>query len=178
VASLNDVSPFEILGVKPSADITAVRAAYRQKVKECHPDQFADKERQKTAQDELLRLNLAYEDALKIASRHRVGFNLISQEEAKHFAQRLIDQGNLESALRQLNRADSQDDGWYEMKGRILMGLRRYEEAHQCYREAIKLDPENRVYRAGALDAVVAQKNSKKINVRIQNWVKDSFHKK
>lgn len=94
-----------MLGVRPGADAAEVRAAYRRKVKECHPDQFTDAQRQKQAQDELIRLNLAYEQALKLASQRRVGFNLIAQEEAKHFALRLMEQGNLESALRQLLRA-------------------------------------------------------------------------
>lgn len=62
-----------------------MRAAYRRLVKTCHPDQFQDPQRQKAAQEQLLQLNLAYEAALKLASQHRVGFNLISQEEAKHF---------------------------------------------------------------------------------------------
>lgn len=178
MASLYCSNPFEVLGVRPGADAAAVRAAYRQKVKECHPDQFVDKEKQKRAQEELIRLNLAYEEALKVASRQRVGFNVIAQEEAKHFAQRLVEQGNLESALRQLERADSRDAGWHELKGRILMGLRRYEEAHCSYRAAIKMDPENRSYRAAALDAVVAERNSKKLNVKLQNWVADNFKKK
>ena len=136
-----------MLGVRPGADAAEVRAAYRRKVKECHPDQFTDAQRQKQAQDELIRLNLAYEQALKLASQRRVGFNLIAQEEAKHFALRLMEQGNLESALRQLLRADTRDDGWYALQGKILMGLHRYDEAHQSYREAIKLDPDNREYR-------------------------------
>ena len=93
-------------------------------------------------------------------------------------ALRLMEQGNLESALRQLLRADTRDDGWYALQGKILMGLHRYDEAHQSYREAIKLDPDNREYRAGALDAVVAGRNSKKLNVKIQNWFKDSFGKR
>ena len=80
-----------MLGVRPGADAAEVRAAYRRKVKECHPDQFTDAQRQKQAQDELIRLNLAYEQALKLASQRRVGFNLIAQEEAKHFALRLMD---------------------------------------------------------------------------------------
>ena len=55
-----------MLGVRPGADAAEVRAAYRRKVKECHPDQFTDVQRQKQAQDELIRLNLAYEQALKL----------------------------------------------------------------------------------------------------------------
>ena len=130
-----------------------MRAAYRRLVKTCHPDQFQDPQRQKAAQEQLLQLNLAYEAALKLASQHRVGFNLISQEEAKHFAQRLIDQGNLESALRQLARADGKDADWYFLQGKILMGLRQYDTAHQSFREAVRRDPDNHKYREGALDA-------------------------
>lgn len=175
VANLYGNSPFEVLGVSPGADAAAVRAAYRVKVKECHPDQFTDEEKSREAQEELIRLNLAYEEALKILSQQRVGFNLISQEEAKHFATRLMEQGNLESALRQLHRADAQDEEWYILNGRILMGLRRYEEAEASFRQALRFDPGNRQYHAFALDAAVQQRESKKLNVKLQNWFKDSF---
>lgn len=170
--SLFDPKPFEVLGLKPDADAQEVRAAYRRLVKLCHPDQFQEPQRQKAAQEELLRLNLAYEAALKQASRQRVGFNLISQEEAKHFAQRLIEQGNLESALRQLCRADSRDADWYFIQGGILMGLKQYETAHQSYREAVRRDPENRRYREGALDAALAMKKNRPIGKKLQSWLR------
>ena len=169
MANLYGDSPFEVLGVSPGADAAAVRSAYRRKVKECHPDQFPEGEERKAAQEELIRLNLAYEEALKILSQHRVGFNLISKEEAKHFAQRLIDQGNLESALRQLGRADSKDAEWYYMQGKILMALKQYETAHQSYREAVRRDPDNRQFREGALDAALALKKSKTIGGKIKS---------
>ena len=162
-------SPFELLGVKPGASAEEVRSAYRQMVKSCHPDQFQDAEEQKKAQEKLIKLNLAYEAALKFAARRTVGFNLISQEEAKHFAQRLIDQGNLESALRQLGRADSKDAEWYFMQGNILMALKQYETAHQSYREAVRRDPDNRQFREGALDAALAIKKSKTISGKIKS---------
>ena len=170
MSSLYDQKPFEVLHVSPSADAQEVRAAYRKLVKTCHPDQFQDAQRQKEAQDELLRLNLAYEEALKIASRRRVGFNLVSQEEAKHFALRLIEQGNLASALRQLNRADSKDAEWFALQGDILMGLKQYESAHQSYREAVRLSPDDRRFRAGALDAALAVKKNKRLDRRVLNW--------
>lgn len=175
VANLYGNSPFEVLGVSPGADAAAVRAAYRVKVKECHPDQFTDEEKSREAQEELIRLNLAYEEALKLLSRQRVGFNLISQDEAKHFAGRLMEQGNPESALRQLHRADARDEEWYILNGKILMELRRYEEAEASFRQAIRSDPNNRSYHALALDATVKQRESKKLNVKLQNWFKDSF---
>ena len=165
-------NPFEVLGVKPGSDEQTVRAAYRRLVKSCHPDQFQDAQQQKTAQEQLIRLNLAYEAALKLASRTTVGFNLISQEEAKHFARRLVEQGNLESALRQLNRADSKDAEWYCLQGDILMALRQYETAHQSYREAVRRDPDNRLYRQGALDAALAIKKNRPLGAKIGDWIR------
>lgn len=167
-----DANPFEILGVNPGADEQTVRAAYRKLVKSCHPDQFQDAQKQKAAQEQLIRLNLAYEAALKLAARTTVGFNLISQEEAKHFARRLVEQGNLESALRQLNRADSKDAEWYCLQGDILMALRQYETAHQSYREAVRREPDNRVYRQGALDAALAVKKNRPLGAKIGDWLR------
>ncbi len=169
---LYDSNPFAVLGLKPGADAQEVRAAYRTLVKRCHPDQFQDPQQQKAAQEQLIRLNLAYEAALKLAARRTVGFNLISQEEAKHFAQRLVEQGNLESALRQLNRADSKDADWYYLQGNILMALRQYETAHQSYREAVRREPENRKYRQGALDAALAMKKNRPIGEKLMDWIK------
>ncbi len=125
-----------------------------------------------------MQLNLAYEQALKIVSQHRIGFNLISQEEAKHFAQRLVDQGNLESALRQLNRADSKDDGWFFLQGQILMGLKQYETAHQSFREAVRLNPNNRKFREGALDAALAMKKNRPISAKLSSWAKSTLKRK
>lgn len=169
---------FEILGLRPGADAQAIRTAYRQKVKDCHPDQYQDAAEQKAAQELLVELNLAYEEALKAASQKRIGFNLISQEEAKHFALRLMEQGNLESALRQLNRASSKDDGWFYLQGIILMGMRQYESAHQSFREAVRQDPENRRYRQGALDAALAMKKNQQLGFKVQSWLKNLFKKK
>ncbi len=178
MAVLYRANPFRVLGLTPGADAQTVRAAYRQRVKECHPDQFSETEQQLKAQAELVELNLAYEEALKIASQRRVGFNQISQEEAKHFAKRLIEQGNLPSALRQLERASARDDGWYYLQGVILMGMHQYEQAHDSFREAVRGDPENREYRAKALDAALAMKNCHRLDFKVKNWFKDTFGKK
>ena len=125
-----------------------MRAAYRRLVKTCHPDQFQDPQRQKAAQEQLLQLNLAYEAALKLASQHRVGFNLISQEEA---------------------RADGKDADWYFLQGKILMGLRQYDTAHQSFREAVRRDPDNHKYREGALDAALAMKKNRPLSQKLRD---------
>lgn len=167
--------PFALLGVSDTATEQEVRQAYRLRVKECHPDRFHEPEAQKTAQDLLVRLNLAYEEALRQLSQRRVGFNLVGLEEAMHFARRLVAQGNLQSALRQLNRADRKTAEWYALQGDILMGLRQYDTAHQSYRAAVKLEPDERRYRQGALDAAVLLKKSKTVPFKVQTWLEDTF---
>ena len=169
-------SPFRVLGIQPTADRDAVRAAYRQKARACHPDQFVgDPGKQAEAQQQLLELNLAYEEALKLAGEKRVGFNCVSAEEAKHFAQRLYSQGNYGSALRQLHRADVKDADWFALEGRILMALKQFDSAHRSYREAVKRDPDNRAYRQGALDAALAIKKSKTIGYKVQTFFESLF---
>ena len=83
-----------------------------------------------------------------------------------------MDQGNLESALRQLGRADSKDAEWYYMQGNILMALKQYETAHQSYREAVRREPDNRQFREGALDAALAMKKNRPLGEKLRSWLK------
>ena len=70
-----------------------MRRAYHTKVKACHPDQFSDGQDQQKAQEQLIQLNLAYEDALRLAMGHPDGapVNVLSVEEAKHLAMKLME---------------------------------------------------------------------------------------
>ena len=95
------MNAFEVLGLSMNADESQVRAAYRQHVKRCHPDQFQEKEMQERAQEQLIRLNLAYEEALRFAAQRQVGFNTVPVQDAKTMAARLMEQGRIENALRQ-----------------------------------------------------------------------------
>ncbi len=169
---MHDQNPFTVLGVPPASDAHAVRKAYRQRVKECHPDLFQNPDEQKAAQERLVALNLAYKEALRICGSKRVGFNLISPEEAKYFAKKLMTQGNLESALRQLNRADHKDADFFYIQGNILMQLSQFDTAYQSFREAVRLDPKENRYRRGALDASLAIQRSHTIWYKLGKWVR------
>ena len=173
-----DSGPFSVLGLPAGSDTAAVRKAYRQRVKECHPDLFQNPDDQKAAQERLVALNLAYEEALRICGAKRVGFNLVSPEEAKHFAQKLMEQGNPESALRQLNRADRKDAEFYYLQGNILMQLEQFETAYQSYREAVRQSPDETRYRRGALDASLAIKRSQTLWYQIGKHLRDLFGKR
>ncbi len=169
---MND--PFQTLGLKPTATVDEIRAAYHALVKLCHPDRFREPEAQKAAQDKMIRLNLAYEEALKLAKpRKAVTYTKsLPKEEAKHLAQKMLGQQNPESALRYLLRAETRDGDWYYMQGHVLMLLRQYETAHESFREAVKREPNNIEYRRGALDAAVALRKSKTLIGKIKHVLK------
>ena len=58
----------------------------------------------------------------------------------------------------------------------LPMGMRQYKTAHQSYREAVRLEPDNNRYRTGALDAALAMKKSTQLGFRIQTWLQDVLH--
>ncbi len=173
------LNAFEVLGLCADADETQVRRAYHQRVKACHPDQFQDGEAQRQAQDKLIQLNLAYEEAIRrTAGRPKTVFHTVSPEEAKAIAKKLLEQQRYESALLQLSHAESRDDEWYYIHGQLLMGMRQYSTAHQSFREAVRMQPENVEYRRGALDAALAMKKRRKWPYRVAEWAEGLLRKR
>ena len=169
-------NPFEVLGLNAGANADDVRNAYRQLVKTCHPDKFLDADERKAAQEKMIALNLAYEEALKLtASRRSAATNYnreLTEEEAIALADKMLRRDSPESALRQLMRTKTRTGSWYAMQGRVLMALDQFESAHQSYREAVRREPNNNVFRQGALDAAVALKKSRTLMGRIRAIVK------
>lgn len=153
------------MGLQAGADAEDVRDAYRRLVKTCHPDKFLDAEERRAAQEKMIALNLAYEEALKLtASRRSAATNFnreLTMEEALVLAEKMLRRDSPESALRQLMRTKDRDGAWYAMQGRVLMALEQYESAHQSFREAVRREPNNNNFRSGALDAAVALKKSR-----------------
>lgn len=171
------MNAFEVLGLSPAADQAQVRSAYRTQVKKCHPDQFeGNVEAQLRAQERLVQLNLAYEEALRACTQRQVGFSALPTEQAMTIARRLLDQGNAENALGQMARAENKTDAWYFLQGQILMKLKQFASAHQAFRAAIRLSPANNEYRAWALDAAVAVKKHQKLPYRVADWAEHVLH--
>ena len=148
------MNAFETLGLRWDADQAQVHAAYRSRVKGCHPDQFQDQAQADQAQEQLIRLNLAYEEALR------------------------MEQGRNENALRQLARADSKDAQWYCLQGEILMNLHQYDSAHQSFREAVRREPDNLQFRRGAFNAAMTLKKHQRPVQRAVDAVGRLFGKK
>lgn len=168
-------NPFDVLGLKAWADPEEIRAAYRAKAKRCHPDQFQDPLQKKAAQEEMIRLNLAYEEAMKLAAprQHAAYEQELPKDEAVRLAKRMLERNSAESALRQLDRSDARDAAWYFTRGQVYMVLEQYEDAHQAFRQAIDMNPESNTYRAADLDAVVALRKAGTLGGRIDKFFRD-----
>ena len=171
------MNAFEVLGLAPDATQAQVHQAYRAKVKKCHPDQFEDKEMQLRAQEKLVELNLAYEQAMKSTAQRPLSFTALPADQAIAIAQKLMDQGHVESALGQMARAENKTEAWYFFQGQLLMKMKQFASAHQAFRAAVSLAPDNNEYRAWALDAAVAYKKHQKLPYKVASWAQGLFKK-
>lgn len=143
--------------------------AYRKQAKANHPDLHPDPSDQDEAQRRMVALNLAYEQAMAIADKPKIGFHKIPLDQVKAVVRRLIDQGQYDAALLQLGRAETRDAPWFALQGEVMMGFRQYDTAHQSFREAVRQEPDNLHYRQLALDAALAVKRHKLLPLRIKD---------
>ncbi len=167
-------NPFEVLGLKGLATPDEIRSAYRALARQCHPDMIRDPAEKEAAQTRMVALNLAYEEALRLSSP-RVNNPVtpeLSSAEAILLAQRAMARDNPQGALRSLIRCEKRDGDWYYMQGKVLMAMEEYESAHQSFRQAVRMDPENNVYRAGALAAAVAFQKEQKLPGKVRKAFK------
>ena len=170
------MNAFEVLGLSAEANQQEVHQAYRARVKQCHPDQFTDAEMQKRAQEQLMELNLAYAEALRFCAGVKPEFRGVPVKQVIQVVKKLIEQGRYESALLHLSRADIKSGEWYFIQGQLLLKMKQFSSAHQSFREAVRIEPENREYRAGALDAAVALKKHQKLPYKMLDWAEGVLH--
>ncbi|MDR0897034.1 MAG: tetratricopeptide repeat protein [Oscillospiraceae bacterium] len=163
-------NPFAALGLLGSANAEQVRAAYHAQVKRCHPDAVPGSAEKLVAQEKLVRLNLAYAEALRQVSAREAGVATIP--DAVQVARKLLSQGHLDSALRILLKAPARDAEFFALQGDILIKKGEAEAAHAAYRSAIRLDAQNPLYRQAALRAAVEMQRQKTIPGKISGWAK------
>ena len=87
-------------------------------------------------------------------------------------AERSLSRNNPEGALRTLLKCEKRDGDWYYMQGKVLMAMEQYDSAHQSFRHAVRLCPENNVFRSGALAAAVAHRKAETIQGKMKKVLK------
>jgi len=167
-------NPFLTLGIPASSDTRAVRDAYHKLVKLCHPDIVQGEAQKQQAQEQMIALNLAYEEALRLVCRPQVRIAPVpvTLDDSLRLANRLLARRMAASAQRALERCPQRDATWYSLHGRALHEQGQYDRAHQSYRQAVRFEPENTTFRMGALKSYVAARESRKIGHRMVDWAR------
>ena len=168
---------FERLGIAASAGESDIRAAYHKLVKGCHPDSFSDPEQQRRGQEELILINVAYEQAMKIACSRSTVSPSLPCEQAKSWAKKLLERKQFELALLQLSKSESKDAEWFSLQGDTLTGLKQYTSAHQAFRAAVRMEPNNLAYRRNALDSEMRLKKAATLSGKALHQIKSLLKK-
>ncbi|HSK68855.1 MAG TPA: J domain-containing protein [Candidatus Limnocylindria bacterium] len=172
------LSAFEQLGVRADASEQDIRAAYHRLVKSCHPDRFLDPEEQQAGQRKLIGINLAYEQAMKIAGSRRTVSSVLPVEQAKSWARKLLERRQFELALTQLSKSEGRDAEWFALQGQALGGMREFISSHQAWRAAVRMEPDNLDYRRGALEAELRLRHAGDFAHKAMDQVRNIFRRK
>lgn len=163
-------NPYAMLGIAADASAEQIRSAYHALVKRCHPDSIQEPAARDEAQSALVQLNLAYAEAMRRANL-RTSSNVVVRN-AMHTARQLFERGQLDGALRMLNKAPERDAEWFVLQGDILLKKGEADAAHACFRSAVRMDPDNLQHRERALAAAVQMKKGKTLRGRVNGWAK------
>lgn len=158
-------------------DPVELRKTYLEKVKIYHPDKYVSEKEQRIANEKFVKLNEAYHIALNSLTTNSDIINKYSSESLKELAKKLDNYGNYESAHLQLKRCNEKDEEWYYLNGNVLMHMKKYSEAHDSFRKAVSLSPNNKTYRQGAFDAAIAYKNNSSLKSKISSWIDKNITK-
>jgi tetratricopeptide (TPR) repeat protein len=173
-------NPFLTLGISESSTREQIQSAYRRLVKTCHPDIQTTEEERSEAQERLIALNLAYEEALRrsdVAARVHSEYRTYSLADTTKLAAKLLSQRLYDSALRVLERCEERDEGWYFLHGQVLMRLNRPAQAYASFRRCVHFSPDNNAYRLAALKSYTAMNRQKSPVNRAASWLRDALGK-
>lgn len=150
-------NPYEVLGIKEGASKEEIQRAYKELVKQYHPDQYGDNPLRKLAEDKLRDINEAYET---LKSSHSSSYNKSNYSSSTHHnnsnggqnydyneIRRDIQRGYLDDAYNKLNSINSRDAEWNFLMGVVYMKRGWYDGAYNFLQSAVSMDPSNFEYR-------------------------------
>lgn len=143
-------NPYEVLGIRQGASQEEIKKAYRELVKQYHPDKYKNNPLADLAEEKLREINEAYETLTKGGGGYtgNTGGSSSYSQGDPSFAQvrSYINLGNINMAEAMLNRISSRTAEWYFLKGVISARRGNYADAVNNARQASSMDPGNAEY--------------------------------
>lgn len=149
------MNPYEVLGLKPGATQEEIKKAYRNLIKQYHPDQYGDNPLKDLAEEKMREINAAYDTLTKnqnTSNNYSSSTNSSysnSSDSSYMFSEirRLIQSGNYADAENKLNSIPNRNAEWNFLYGVLLTNKGWFDAGLKHIQTAVSMDPNNFEYR-------------------------------
>jgi len=153
------MNPYEVLGLKPGASQEEIKKAYRNLIKQYHPDQYGDNPLKNLAEEKMREINTAYDMLTKnngnsynnSYSSSSTSNNSYSNNSNDSYTlseiRRLILSNNFAEAERRLNSIQNRNSEWNFLYGVVLTNKGWFDAGLNHIQKAVNMDPNNFEYR-------------------------------
>lgn len=149
------MNPYEVLGIKPGASEDEIKKAYKELVKQYHPDRYVNNPLQNLAEDKMREINAAYDTLIKNGGaasnnssyNNNYGSSSSDDVSALREVRSLIQARNLAAAEARLNSIGTRNAEWNFLYGVVLINKGWYDKGLDHLRTAVNMDPNNFEYR-------------------------------
>ena len=142
---------YRIMGLAPGATDRQVKEAYRKLAAQYNPDNFTDSAQKKWAAEQMQQINRAYDEIMN-STRTAEGTRADRNELGNEFyiyIRRLIQQGEYDTAMSQLEKFQNEDDAeWQFLMGSALYYRGFISRSYSYFEKAAQMNPDHREYTA------------------------------
>ena len=140
-------NPYEVLGVNEYSSEEEIKKAYRDLVKQYHPDRYTDNPLQDLADEKLREINSAYDIIMSNNGRKKTG-GYDSGQKSGDFQQvrDLINRRDFRTADQILRASANRTAEWHFLMGVVFMNQGWFDQAYSYVEKSVAMEPSNPEY--------------------------------